>query len=195
MLPIQSNQEYSERSFNSLEILKQTRTSIDFTECTFNKCDFSETKFSGCIFEKCVFKNCNLSNIKLPESKLIDCTFEDSKVIGIDWNNLSTEMGLKLNCINCDLSYSLFLGINISESKLEKCKIYESDFTDTILKKSSFKGSDFLRTKFLNTDLRKCDFTESKNYFFNPGENKCKGSKFNQPEVLTLLESFGIKIE
>lgn len=104
-------------------------------------------------------------------------------------------MGLTLNCTKCDLSYSLFSDVNLSESIFNECKIYESDFSDSILTKSTFKGSDLLRTKFFNTDLRDCDFTKSKNYFFNPGENKCKGSKFNQPEVLSLLESFGIKIE
>ena len=195
MLPIQSNQEYLEKDFNSLEILKGNISTIEFSDCIFNKCNFSDTVFTSCVFERCIFRNSNLSNIKLPNCKFIDSKFENCKIIGIDWKTVRTEMGLTLDCTKCDLSYSLFSGINLSESIFNECKIYESDFSDSILRKSTFKNSDFLRTKFFNTDLRDCDFTESKNYFFNPGENKCKGSKFNHPEVLSLLESFGIKVE
>ncbi|MDP2103500.1 MAG: hypothetical protein Q8K26_01100 [Candidatus Gracilibacteria bacterium] len=48
---------------------------------------------------------------------------------------------------------------------------------------------------FQNSNLTKVNFSGATNYYIDPTQNKLKGAKFSQPEVLSLLAGFGIEIE
>ena len=44
-------------------------------------------------------------------------------------------------------------------------------------------------------NLEKSNFVGAKNYYLDPLKTKLKGAKFSYPEVLALLEGFGVKVE
>jgi len=75
-----------------------------------------------------------------------------------------------------------------------ECIIRENDFINTNLTGSDFSDSDLQASKFQNTNLEKTNFVGAKNYYIDPTQNKLKKAKFSQPEVLSLLARFEIKI-
>ena len=195
MNQITSNTEYKKQKFRSTTAESSVIKNVEFFNCTFESCDFSETAFHNCIFEECIFVGSNFSNCKFPNTKIDETKFKSCKLIGIDWSLLRTEMGLVLDCEGCDLSYSSFFKVDISNSIFEKCKMHECDFTETKAKKARFKGTDLFKTRFLKSNLMNADFREAQNYFFDIRENRCEKAKFSSPEVLNLLTAFGIVIE
>jgi uncharacterized protein YjbI with pentapeptide repeats len=136
-----------------------------------------------------------MSTAKLEESKFTECRFQGCKQLGIDWSTLRTEFGLELDCLECDLSYSLFESLDLSNSKFIHCTLHEVDFSSCNCKAVSFSESDLLKTRFTKTDLSESDFRKARNYYFDPSQNKCKGARFDYPEVLNLLASFGVKVD
>jgi len=167
----------------------------EFYKCTFRDCELPGRTISSCKFEKCRFERCNLATTQLMGSSFIDCKFDSCRLSGIDWSLVNASMGLKLVCNKCDLSYSMFIRVNISRSQFTKCKILEVDFTEAVLRECEFSGSDMMGSRFNNTDLQKADFRKVRDYVFNPAQNKCKGAKFSRVEAENLLLPFGIEID
>src|SRR5690349_12709046 len=108
MVKIESDKEYNGVKFIDLELIKDSIYEAEFSKCKFRNCDFSSTKFSLCRFDRCSFQDCNLSNLKLSETSFNEVDFESCKMIGIDFSLMNTELGLRLDCKFCDLSWSVF---------------------------------------------------------------------------------------
>ena len=100
-----------------------------------------------------------------------------------------------MNVEGCDMSYSMFEKLDLSGSYFINNKIHEVDFRQCNLNKVVFKGSNLTRTRFDRSDLSESDFRKAKNYFFDPGQVKCKKARFDSPEVLNLLKAFNVIIE
>ena len=190
----QSNKSYDKNKFTDLDFSENLLEESEFTECSFIQCNFTNSTLSSCTFTDCKFEKCIFASTKLFNSSLHTSKFTKCKLMGIDWSKLNTKIGLPLNCLECDLSYSSFANIDISNSVIEYCKIFDVDFTQTIAKKCFFKKSDFENSAFSNTNLIDSDFSESKNYAISIKNNKLKGCKFTYPHVLSLLEIEGIEI-
>lgn len=193
-MELKSNTDYSNQAFGSVIQLGHVFKGIEFSGCSFNMCDFSDCTFNDCTFEECIFQSSNLSNCKLDNSRIVDSKFNRSKMIGIDWAKLNTQLGLKLECEGCDLSYGVFLRIDITGSVFLKCKMNELDLSETIAKESILKECDFLRTIFYKTNLKGADMTGSYNYVFDPAANMCKGLKLSSDQAANLLIPYGIEV-
>lgn len=191
---IQGN-EYTGEIYKNLKVTGQKFTNLSFEECTFSQCDFADAVFEGCIFAHSQFTDCNFSNAKFSGSRLDTARFLRCKLIGIDWATAVTKWGLKLTFIRSDLSYSSFVGIDVSGSIMNRCKLHEVEFTDLVAKKCKFRRSDFLRATFHKCHFKESDFRKARNYIFNPAENIVAGAKFSYPEVMELLNVFGMIIE
>ena len=103
-------------------------------------------------------------------------------------------MGTAVVMKGCVLNLSDFFKVDLSSSKFLDCEIKECIFEESIFKGTSFKKSDFEKSTFKDIDLRETDFSGAKNYVFSLMDNKCKGAKFDYPEVIGLLESVGITV-
>ena len=75
------------------------------------------------------------------------------------------------------------------------CAIHESDFTNAYLANYDFGFTDLQSCVFRSADLKGANFVGAKNYYIDPTQNKLKEAKFSQPDVLSLLAAFEIKIE
>jgi len=187
--------EYSEKIFRNINFIGKKLNESVFNNCTFEHCDFSEAEIYLCRFDKCKFKSCTINVSKFTKTKLIDSEFVNSRLTGINWSLCDASMGFRIKCVECDLSYSTFAHMDLSNSIFTSCKMMEMEFSDAILKHVTFKKSDLLNTYFLRNDLSDADFCESVNYIFDLRQNKVKKAKFMVPEVLNLFIPFEISLE
>lgn len=185
---------YDKQAFKNISCVGQDLSDKDFSDCSFEKCDFSECNFSNSSFNSCSFFGCNLTNIKVNNCSFQGVIFEKSKLLGTRFSTLDSLL-IGWTFISCVITICDFGDLSIKDSKFIDCDIREADFINTNLSGSDFSGSSLLLCKFHNTNLEKVNFIGARDYYINPIDNKLKGARFSYPEVLSLLDGFGIKVE
>ena len=68
----------------------------------------------------------------------------------------------------------------------------EVDFTGTNLTRANLGKTDFLGSRFADTDLRYADLSKAVNYAIDPTTNRLKKTVFSMPEAVSLLSAFDI---
>ena len=190
--------EFTDQKFEKLELEDETIDSKEFYDCTFIQCNFKRATLTNCTFRDCKFENCDLSLIKPEKCGFQDVRFEKSKMVGIDWSLASLQkpkLNYRLSFISSDLSFSLFLHLNLKGISITECKAKEADFSEADLTNAVLTKTDFENAVFFNTNLDNADFTQAVNYVINICNNKVKNARFSFPEVLNLLKSHQIIIE
>ncbi|KYG82137.1 uncharacterized protein YjbI with pentapeptide repeats [Roseivirga ehrenbergii] len=186
----------------------------EHSEIKFKNEDFKGHLFDGEFYDECHFVNCDLTGADFRSSSFDGCTFESCnltavKVVSAKWDDISfkgcklsgidfepiSKMLLSFSFENCQISYCYFKGLKIPSTRFLNSEIKECDFIDTDLSAAIFKGSNLVGSTFVNCNLSKADFREAYGYQFNPNDNRLKKAKFSNPEVLALLNGFDIVIE
>lgn len=179
---------FTKQNWEDLSIAEQK-----FTDCTFVNCNLSKTTFISSEFNGCTFHNCDMSLMVLRKCSAKKIKLTSSKAIGINWSD--TEGTFSIEAIDSNVSYSSFAGKPIRKAVFKGCKVHEVDFTQCNLTEADFTNADLHDTRFVNSDLTKADFSNATNYRIDPKINKVKGATFTMPEVMALLDSFGIVIK
>lgn len=183
-------------SFKELDLSGQVIIGKEFDDCTFDKCDFSHTAFKNCKFITCHFLHCNLSVMQVLDSQFNGCSFEDSKVIGVDWTKASwsalTQRAPKF--IRCVLNDSSFWGLELEAIMISGCEARDVDFRESNLKKANLCDTDFTNALFRNTIMIEANFTHASNFDIDVRVNDIKGAKFSRYEAIRLLGGLGIEL-
>jgi len=192
---IKDNIDCFAEDFEKIDLQNSIIKHAEFEECTFISCNFSETLFRSCRFIDCRFENCNLSVIKLTDSMVSGCTFNSSKMIGIDWtmcdwDSLLTSEPLRFK--KCILNDNNFYGLTQDRVEIKECSAKEFDFRFGSFKNANFSSSDFKGALFGDTHLEYTNFSDATNTNIDLKSNHLKGAIFNRFEALYLLESMGI---
>ena len=188
---------YLNQTFTQLIIEKTRIEQINFENCQFKQCKFIDVIFSNIKFTECDFEFCDLALAKFPNCKFSEVSFKNSKIIGVNWTELSwplVKLTSPLYFYSSNLSHSSFYGLELSNLIVEECKAHDIDFREANLSHASFVESDLLNSLFLHTNLYSADFTNAINYTIDPNENRIKQARFSFPEVIALLNHFDIKI-
>ena len=194
---IASGNKYHDQIFKDVNLNEEELTSCGFLGCSFLRCSFEKTIFDKCRFIDCDFKECDLSLAQFPDSVFSGGKFEDSKIIGIDWTHVIwSELGLHtpISILNCAISHSTFIGLDLTEFKIRNCIAANVDFREANLNLVDFTGTDLSDSLFSNTNLAEADFRGAYNYQIDPTRNKIKGAKFSMPEAMALLYSMEIDL-
>lgn len=196
-MTIQNRNEYFSRTFSYHEATSESFTEVIFENCTFENCNFSDIRFYKCKFVDCLFISSNLSNVKIDYSKFFDVSFNDSKMVGIDWTKadwprFAFTSPLKFN--NCIINDSSFFGLNLSEIELKHCKAQDVDFRNGNFSKAHFNFTDFTSSLFMKTNLREANFCDAENYTIDIFNNDIKGAIFSRLEALRLLDCLNIEL-
>ncbi|MFN7160082.1 MAG: pentapeptide repeat-containing protein [Candidatus Gracilibacteria bacterium] len=189
-----TEKEYGSENFKDLTCSGESFESIEFYQCTFQNCNFEKTIFKKCIFTECTFKQCNLSLMKIPTSTFIETEFRSSKMVGINWTSISSQV-FSVEFHECVLNYSIFDSVNLNGTKMLGCTIHEADFSNASLKEAVCTDTDFAGSTFSDTNLTKADFRSARNYGMVPADNVLTKAKFSVPEVLCLLDAMGVEFE
>lgn len=185
---------FEDQLFQNLNGTVQDWRNKEFTNCRFLKCDLSASVFINSVFTNCKFTECNLSNVKVDGASFNDVLLENSKLLGINFTKINTLL-INWSFKNCLISLCDFSNLEIKNTKFLDCEIKENVFIKCDLSGCEFKNSGLSGSRFQNCNLEKADFRSAKNYYLDPTINKLKGARFSYPEVLSLLEGFGVKVE
>ena len=186
---------FDETEFKNLNYDGQIIQGKEFIECVFAKCSFREAEFIDCKFSQCTFIDCDLSVMKVKGSVFTETKFKNSKVIGVNWVEAAWKKAGFLNMVgfeNCTVNYSIFFGLTLKDFVLKNCTALEVDFAESDLTKANCQGTDFAKSRFMNTNLIEADFVDATNYSIDARINTLKKTKFSLPEAEALLHSLDI---
>lgn len=189
---------HEDRVFDRVDYQDKVVSDRTFTNCTFNNCNLSKTVFEDCYFDKCTFDKCDLSLMKVKSSSFSQLQIINSKAIGILWFDAKTPFTknpFTISCIDSNISYSSFFGMNLKKAKFTRCVAKEVDFSECNLVEADFSGADLEGARFSNCDLSSANFINARNYGIDITGNKVKKAKFSLPEAINLLHSLGIVLE
>ena len=164
-----------------------------YEDCTFKGCDFKGLSLANCQLMACTLINCDLSNVNMSNARLRDMTFENCKLLGIQWVQLNSFVNPTFR--QSHLDYSNFIGLKLKKNIFTKCRLRDVDFSQTDLSECDFQESDFLNARFHNTKLLKANFRGAVNYLIDPVDNLVRGAHFSMPEAQGLLAGLGIFLE
>jgi len=177
----------------NLEHRQETFAGLSFHDCIFTDCDFTESTFSHCTFIGCTFKSCELSLITVEACRFNGVQFHDTKMMGINWSKAA--LLKKVDFMRCNISYSTFMELDLSQAAITHCEAKETYFAETNLTKANCTHTNFIDSKFMRVNLTKADFTGAKNYFISATQNTLKKTKFAMPEALSLLYGLDIILD
>ena len=95
----------------------------------------------------------------------------------------------------CEFRYNEFSGMALKQFDFSKCTFGDCVFDDCKLAGADFRGVALSSTAFSRCDLQKADFREATGYRIDPSDNQMKGARFSFPDVIALLNGFGLVIE
>jgi uncharacterized protein YjbI with pentapeptide repeats len=166
----------------------------EFFACRFERCDFTEADLSSCRFEDCRFVGCNFSNPIVKHARFAKAVFEECKIVGVNYYACD-QLVFDIEFDRCRILNCNFSDLKMKLSKFSRCSLRGCDFQNTYLVGADFDGSSFSETLFHACDLEKASFRGARGYSIDPRVNKVAKAVFSVPEVLSLIECFGIRIE
>ncbi|HUV26684.1 MAG TPA: pentapeptide repeat-containing protein [Anaerolineales bacterium] len=194
---ILSETRYTDQEFKDLHLDGIQINSSDFVDCTFSDCSFVESGFKKCRFVNCDFKRCDLSLTRVPESIFNSTSFEDSKIIGVNWAQADwsiSELGKPISFLKSAISHCTFIGLSLKGIQVVDCAAVDVDYREADLSRADFSGSDLSASLFMHTNLSEANLSRARNYAIDPGLNELKEAKFSLPEAMSLLYSMNITL-
>ncbi len=193
--------DFSRETFTRLTLASgHTRDASEYSECTFTNCTFREVAFKNCRFERCAFKDCDLSLATFHGVVFAETTFTASKLLGVNWT-VTAWAGNRISPVKpvdfvaCNLTYSVFIGMNLRKLHLTKCVAHDVRFEDANFTDADCRATDFTGANFARADLTRADFREAHGYAVSPLTNTIKGAKFSMPGALALLRGLDVEID
>ncbi len=124
-------------------------TEVTTYGCQFTDCNFSNARLNGSTHKGSSFTNCSFMNTNLFAARFEDCKLTGSRFRGSDFTNLTVTGG--------DWSWVNFRLENLEGVQLQKVKLVETDFYDSILKNADLSGSILTRANLDHALLEGCD--------------------------------------
>ncbi len=183
----------SDQTFDHQDFTISAIAHREFESCTFRNCNFSGCDLSKLRFISGEFVDCNLSNIIVHDTAFQDVMFKHCKMLGIHFPSCNT-FNLSMQFEDCVLSHSIFFQMNLSKCSFFASLLDDVDFTESNLSKVSLKECNLVNAVFDSTNLTAADLQHSIHYTIDPDNNNIKGAKFSLPDVMRLLDKYGVII-
>jgi fluoroquinolone resistance protein len=184
-----ADQLFENRDFTTEPFLKG-----EYVACTFVSCQMTKVNLSGYVFEDCTFVGCDLSMVVMNDTAWRNVTFRDTKILGVSFD-VCKNFGLSFMFEGCLLDHSSFCGKKLRNTRFVGCRLHETDFSECDLSSSVFDHCDMTRTVFVHSVLESCDLRSSTAYRIDPDVNRLRGAMFSYPDVLRLLDKYGVVVD
>ena len=146
------SEEYSKIDFRKSKIKKG-----EYDNCTFINCNFEGIHASNIQFVACEFVECNFSNTIVKDTAFKEVQFINCKMIGVKFNECDSFL-LQFYFKECQLNFSSFYQLKVSNTQFVDCNLQEVDFTETVIMSSVFDNCD----KFIfDVDKKFTDYASS----------------------------------
>tara|TARA_B100000809_G_C14966638_1_gene469356 strand:+ start:178 stop:522 length:345 start_codon:yes stop_codon:yes gene_type:complete len=114
--------------------------------------------------------------------------------LGVKFNECETFL-LQFSFKDCQLNFSSFYQLKITNTNFINCNLEAVDFTETTAINCVFENADLKGAIFEKANLEKSDFRTAFNFNINPAINSLKKSKFSRNTIDGLLSNHKIIIE
>jgi uncharacterized protein YjbI with pentapeptide repeats len=185
--------EHVDEIFTPADLPTKAFAGHSFESCVFEGFDLKDADLRHARFVDCRFVSSDLSNAQLANTRVREVTFEECKLLGIQWTQLDDLVNPEFR--ESQLDYGNFTGLKLKKTKFNNCSLKECDFAQADLSESSFGKSDLRGARFQSTALSKADFRGAINYVIDPVANKVRGARFSMPEAQGLLVGLGVVID
>ena len=209
--------------FEATDFSQQDLAGCRFEDCAFidvrfRSADLNAAEFHGCEFFRpdpvatCDFSFANLREARFVQCDLTTAVFERCRCFGIeldrcnaqgcDFNLADTSLGLSTTnayasatFTDCNLAYSDFTGVDLSECRLTGCRLIHAIFNEANLTRADLGGSDLSNFEARFVELAGVDLRGATFNNINLREVDLTGAKVTPDQVLMLLEPLGIDVE
>ena len=122
--------------------------------------------------------------------------FTGCRLVSIHWEGVSSGFVSPIDALeDCQMKYNHFVSANYPRFRFSGNEIVDSFFADCNLSRSCFSGCHLERTEFFRCDLSGANFENADGYTVDLSTCPLKGAVFSFPEVVNLLNGFGITIK
>ena len=185
---------FDEQEFENLDCSGQDLTDFIFRDCSFVACNFADAKLSKSQWSDCELRDCNFSNARLYDARFSDVAFNSCKLAGIDFTTCN-QLLFSISLSNSSAPYCIFQGMDLTGCRLTDSELLDCVFEGTTLKRVDFRNSNLKGADFVRADLSQADLRGATGYRIDPAESRVTKARFSYPEVLVLLDSFGVVVE
>lgn len=185
---------FSEKTYDEKDFKASPLPKGEYEYCVFKNCNFVEADLSKIRFIETEFIDCDWSNAKVHQTSFQDAKFKGCKLLGIQFDSCD-QFNFAASFEHCMLHHSIFYQMKLNRSSFHHCQLHYVDFAEANLSNSTLTKCDLLNANFDYTNLEKADLRNATHYSIDPEINKLKGAKFSLPEVVGLLDKYGLRIE
>lgn len=170
----------------------------EFNDCTFVNCRWTDLRVCNCTFLSCTFEHCSWSGVVFSFCQMRDAWFTGCAFRSIAWGGLQGRSALVQpfgKAERCEFRYNEFANMSFVNFDFSGCRFGDCTFDECRLTGADFHSAPLGHTQFSRCDLRRADFREAADYAIDPRNNQLEGARFSFPDVVALLNGFGLKIE
>jgi fluoroquinolone resistance protein len=183
---------FQDATFSRLELEGVELTDKEFTHCVFRGLRASGSRWKHVRLEDCVFEDCDLTRAQFPATRLDGVIFRRSKLMGVDWSNISSNPSIGFE--ECDLRYASFVKLNLRKTNVRSCKAIEAVFIACHLGEADFTDTDLAGANFDDCELAKTNLATARNAFLLPAKNRVKNARISVETAVLLAMSYGMKV-
>lgn len=184
---------YEGEKLTEVFVEHQVLSPVEIYECEIEGARLSGSTLKRWVFEDCVLKDCDLSNLTFEQCTFVRCRFLACRLIGSDWR--STGLITELSFVDSDLSYSQLNGINMPQTRFERSRCIEVDFTKTNLSKASFIETTVEQARFEQANLAQADLTGALHEEFDPQVSTMTDAVISLETAIRLAEVTGLRVK
>jgi uncharacterized protein YjbI with pentapeptide repeats len=183
---------FEDQLFSDQDLKAIDLSDKDFVRCTFRTLLLQESRWQRTRLEDCVFDGCDLTRMQPKQLALRGVELIGCRLIGVDWTDIAANPTVAFD--GCNLQYASFVNVNLTATRIVRCRAIEVSFLEARLADADFTGSDLSGSTFDQCDLRKADFRGTQGLFIDPAKNRLKGARIDIATAVLLATSFGLRV-
>ncbi|MFP2925687.1 pentapeptide repeat-containing protein [Pyxidicoccus sp. 3LG] len=189
---LREEEDFENETFTDLDLQGVSLVGKELYRCTFENCNLQESRWKESKLESCVFRGCDLTRAQLASAALRGVRFEGSKLMGIDWSDVSPNLEVEFE--DCNLRYASFVGLSLRRTVFARCSALEANFLDVDLSEADFSGTDLSGSTLRGCTLTRTDFRSATGVFIDPARNRAKGALVPVEAAVLLAQSLGLVV-
>jgi len=183
---------FDDVTFSGLDAAGADLSGKEFCQCRFVGVKLPESRWRRARLEDCVFDGCDLTRMLPAGVTLLDVRFVRSKLLGVDWSDVSRDPGVSFE--ECDLRYSTFVRTGLRKAVLRGCLAVDATFLGCDLVEADFSGTTLTGASFEGSDLGKANLVTAEGAFVDPAKSRVKGARISVESAVLLATHHGMRV-
>lgn len=192
---LRDDQAFEGVEFRDVSVAGELLTDRELDGCRLVSCDLSEARLEDCAFLECELRSCDLMLTRVPGTSFRAVRFVECRLLGVDWTEAATALGLEVTFERCVLDGSSFAGLRPQGLEMVECRARDVNFAGADLTGASFPGTSLAGARFQRTILHRADLSGAVDVLFDPAENRLDQTRVSLEGAVGVLGVAGIVVE